>query len=244
MGRTALSRIAMELFLGLSLLAFTAPAMRAGTITLYPIADTFANAEDATTPQGTGPAVVSGVGVFMSPLWITYFKFDLSVVGSAEITSAVLSLYQIDGYAPFASAGSNLFRIADNSWTEGGLTWTNQPDVYGPAWLFGESPDNGLHRDWSSWTWTPTTMDTTLDPTPGDTILSLRLFETMGTSQAHGWLSSDYINYADVVAVRGTDKLPFLTITTVGGAPTIPEPSTLILLGCGLAGLALAKRRR
>ena len=219
------------------------PAVQAGTITLHPIADTFGNVNAPDIPQGSQAGLVSGTSVFMSPVWDTYLKFDLTPLGSAVITGAALSLYQVDGYAPFArGGGTNLSRFGNDAWSEDTLTWNNQPAL-GPSALFAWNADDGLYRGWSTWTWTPTAGDPILDLTPGNGLLSLFLMEDFHTADAHTWLARDYVNYPGAIDLYGADKMPFLTITTLE-TTGIPEPSTLILIGCGLAGLSLARRRR
>jgi hypothetical protein len=210
---------------GLCLLLFgsVSPA-RADTIILHPIADTTGVATAPGTQFGTAATITSGTSESNNPLWVGYLKFDLSSVGAANITSAVLSLYQVDGYAPWATAGAQVYRIANDAWTEAILTWNNMPvSPYGPGpYLFGQNADSGLYRGWSTWTWTPTLADPTLDPSVSGAVLSLFVRESFSTTQAHSWLSKDYVPDA----TYGPGLQPVLTLTT-DAVPTVDRKSVV-----------------
>jgi hypothetical protein len=228
-------RIPVILFLGLSMAVGGGSAANANTIFLHPIADTYVAAGQSDLAHGSEQGLVSGLTESLNPAWYTYLMFDLSALGASTITSASLALYQVDGYAPWANAGSYVYRSSNNSWTESGLTWDNAPPT--TLAFFGASPDDGLHRGWSTWTWMPTGQDPVLDPSPGDTLLTLFISETYYTTQAHVWLSKDY-SPSD----WPNGGQPVLALTT--NDVTVPEPGTLLLLGTGAIGLRLWRKRR
>ena len=76
-----------------------------------------------------------------SPLKATYLRYDLSGV-SGTVSSAVLRVTT----SPSSSSGSpdrqDVHRVADDSWTEQGLTWNNRPAV-DPAVLGSVAQTNG-----------------------------------------------------------------------------------------------------
>ncbi|WP_459313237.1 CBM96 family carbohydrate-binding protein [Arthrobacter sp. MDT2-2] len=100
----------------------TAPAggTTSETVTLTATADTYASSGATTTNYGTSTLL----GVDNSPVEVTYLKFDLSGYPGKTIESATLQL---------ASAGSgstgtqNVKLVADDSWTEAGITYSLRP---------------------------------------------------------------------------------------------------------------------
>ena len=105
----------------------SAPA-RAATYQLTPVDDTFAYSGEATSAHGALSGIATG---YTDPHpesgWISYLKFDLGSIPNSEvITGATLNLYQFLG-GGFALIGTNLFRFANDSWSENTLTWNNQP---------------------------------------------------------------------------------------------------------------------
>lgn len=109
----------------LLLAALGAPTMALGstTVTLTPVADAYV------TPDG--PDKNFG----LNTAWIVnrqyaqaYLKFDLSSLPSnAEITSVSLSALAYDGYAYGGDGNVYTSFVADDSWTETGITWNNKP---------------------------------------------------------------------------------------------------------------------
>ncbi len=230
--------------LGFCLLLFTAPfAAQADTITLAPTEDTYVAELYPSTPRYEDAGRVT-IMQFMSPRADSYFKFDLSSIPSSQtIVGATLWLYQTtDGNAPYGPQGTSLYRMDGNNWSQTTLAWGNQPSF--TTSLFGTSNDGGLHTGWSSWTWSATAADPTLDTTPADPILSLFLAEGSSADQTHVWLGSNYTSYSDVLATYGSGKAPYLEITTRTAPSPIPEPGNLALVAAGLGALILAVRRQ
>jgi parallel beta-helix repeat protein len=58
-----------------------------------------------------------------SPAYEFLIKFSVSGIGSRQVTSARLLLYNVNS----SDRGGDFYRVADNSWTETGVTWNNAP---------------------------------------------------------------------------------------------------------------------
>jgi len=63
------------------------------------------------------------VGFDASPVEHALLKFTVSGLGGAQVTNAKLRLYNVDA----SSKGGDFYRVADNGWTETGVTWNNAP---------------------------------------------------------------------------------------------------------------------
>jgi chitodextrinase len=89
------------------------------TITLNPVADSYVTDVPATTNYGSAAYLrVDGAG----PVTISYLQFDVAGL-SAPPTKAVLRMYSTSSQP----VGYDVFGVADNSWTELGINWTNRP---------------------------------------------------------------------------------------------------------------------
>ncbi len=208
MYKSSISRITRNLFFALGFLLIPAvPMLRAQTFLLHPVQDTYIYSGEPDTAHGDLEAVVTGVSISMNPYAYAYLKFDLGSIATAQILSATLYMYQVDGNAPFAEGGTNVYRMNTNTWDESTLTWNNAPSSANT--LFGWIPDSGNHDGWSSWTWTPSLGDLNLDTTPSDNILSLFVAEDMHTAQGHAWLGKDYST-----ATWGSGFQPYLVVKT------------------------------
>jgi len=89
------------------------------TLTFNPIADAYVQSDMATTNFGSTAQVV----VDNSPVRNMLLKFTVSGVGARTVLTAKLRIYCEDG----SSMGGAFYRVTDNSWTEGGVTWNTAP---------------------------------------------------------------------------------------------------------------------
>jgi hypothetical protein len=172
-------------------------------------------------------------------LWTSFLKFDLSSIpDNLAITGATLHLYQINGAGYLRTTGTNAAYVADDSWTEGTLTWNNQ-SVTGA--VLGSSPDTANYRGWSQWDLLATGQwDSAADL--ADNLLPLTVSEQPGSS-THNWYSkeSDLLDCLAPGETGPVDSLrqPYLEITFV------PLPPAVWLSGCGLVTLiGMAGRKR
>ena len=102
----------------------TAPASGGGgtaqTVTLTATADTYASSGAAGTNYGTSAML----GVDNSPVEVAYLKFDLTPYAGKTIQSATLQLVS----AGSGSTGKqNVKLVADDGWTETGVTYNSRP---------------------------------------------------------------------------------------------------------------------
>jgi hypothetical protein len=100
----------------------TAPAAGPGpdTVTLTATADSYVSSRGT----GTNYGKKSVMWVDNSPVEVVYLKFDLSAYAGRTLESAALQLSIGDN----ASGGKqNVKLVADDSWTESGITYTNRP---------------------------------------------------------------------------------------------------------------------
>ncbi|WP_251036596.1 Ig-like domain-containing protein [Arthrobacter sp. ISL-28] len=102
---------------------FTTAAVGGGTsetVTLTATADSYVSSGATGTNNGTSVML----GVDNSPVEATYLKFDLSAYAGRTLESATLQLRS----AGSGSTGKqNVKLVANDSWTEGGITYSNRP---------------------------------------------------------------------------------------------------------------------
>ncbi|WP_411374071.1 Ig-like domain-containing protein [Arthrobacter sp. MPF02] len=107
----------------------------AETVTLTAVADAYVSSGAATTNNGTSTIL----GVDNSPLEVTYLKFDLSAYAGRTIESATLQLRS----AGSGSKGTqNVKLVADDSWTETGITYNLRPTLGSNIGTFGPTTTN------------------------------------------------------------------------------------------------------
>lgn len=115
-----------------------------GTVTVTSVADTVAAQGAATTNYGTS-ATTFGIRSRTSAAARSFVSFDLPAIpAGCTVTSAELRLYA-------SSSAPNRTLHADRvaaSWTEGGLTWNNQPAITGSAVAILSRGSAG----WTTWT--------------------------------------------------------------------------------------------
>jgi hypothetical protein len=88
------------------------------TVSLSPIADSYVYDSNSSTNYGTATYMVTkSSGRYM------FLKFDLSEIDGA-ISNAILEVYSKHTKTETRTA----YRVDDDSWTEEGITWSNQPE--------------------------------------------------------------------------------------------------------------------
>ncbi|WP_139346880.1 DUF7594 domain-containing protein, partial [Sinomonas mesophila] len=92
------------------------------TVTLTPTADSYVS--NGTGLSGTNFGTSTVLGVDNSPAELTYVKFDLSAYAGRTLESATL---QLRSAGSGSSGTQNIKLVADDSWTEGGITYSSRP---------------------------------------------------------------------------------------------------------------------
>jgi chitodextrinase len=89
------------------------------TLTFTPSADTWVESDTPTTNYGSN----TFAGTDNSPVKRLLLKFDVSGVAGRQVLSARLRLYCVNA----SNFGGAFHRVADTSWSEGGVNWNNAP---------------------------------------------------------------------------------------------------------------------
>ena len=105
------------------------------TVTLTATADSYVSSGAAGTNYGTSVML----GVDNSPVEVAYLKFDLSAYAGRTLESATLQLRS----AGSGSVGNqNVKLVADDGWTEGGITYTSRPALGSSLGTLGPTTKN------------------------------------------------------------------------------------------------------
>ena len=105
------------------------------TVTVTATADSYVSGGSTGTNYGGSTLL----GVDNSPVEATYLKFDLSAYAGRTIQSATLQLRS----AGSGSTGTqNVKLVADDSWTEGGITYGNRPALGASIGTLGPTTTN------------------------------------------------------------------------------------------------------
>ncbi len=98
----------------------TVNAVSSGPITLNPTQDSYVR--DNGTQDGTGSTLITKDG-YTGWKREAFLMFDLSTIGLSSANNATLRLYS----TRYDGGNSELYQIADDNWTETGITWDNKP---------------------------------------------------------------------------------------------------------------------
>ena len=142
----------------------TTPSGTVHTMTLSPVADSYADSANPTATHGTS----SQLRVDGSPLVYSYLRFDLSSV-PGTITGLTLKVFATSS----STAGYAVRSVADNTWNETTLDWSNAPPI--------GSTDVATSGAFSSNTLTTADVSPLLN---GNSLLSMAMIGINGTAIA------------------------------------------------------------
>jgi hypothetical protein len=169
------------------------------------------------------------------------FQFDLSgIPNGAQITDAKVYLFSRSiAYTPNAS-NPTVSHLSNDNWVQNTVTWNNYISSTGTGTDLGSRIDQSPLA-YDSWSLNLNLWNTAADLADDKLTLLFRIgpgFEGDGGYRGLGFYSSVLPNPNHPGAGIGEIR-PYLEVTY---AP-VPLPSSLLLLGPGLAGLALLRRR-
>jgi len=156
--------------------------------------------------------------------WLKFNLTDLSLPSGTTVASAQLHIYRYNHAGTTLSEG--VYYGSDDSWTETGITWSNQPSFSSTATdTFTPSGDGSYPLDVTLPAKTAYEGDKTLT-----LVLRLEDESVPDTGQ----------NYWTAFASKQNTSYdsPYLTVTAT------PEPASIFLFGAGLVGLAWYVKRR
>ena len=151
-----------------------APAVADSILLLHPTEDALVVSDPQLVDQnyGADPQLLAWAN-YPSFGARSYLKFDLAGLPAEPVTFARLNLFQFMGGG--FSFGVDVFRVADDGWSESTLTWNHQPVLYPAASdLISQSPLTGAERGWVSFDLLANGLwDASVDQAPGDGRITL-----------------------------------------------------------------------
>ncbi|TAK59687.1 MAG: DNRLRE domain-containing protein, partial [Dehalococcoidia bacterium] len=182
------------------------------TLSFAPVADAYVHSQAPDSNYGTGTSLrVDG-----SPIVESYLRFD--VQGAGSITSATLKVWATSNQ----SAGYEVHGVADNSWSETGITFNNAPS-FDTAGAGSSGPVAA-----SSWTSVDVTSLVSGNGPVSFALLTPSVTALALSSRESGATAPQLVITTDSGAGGG----PTPTATATQSGPT-PAPESVVMTSCG-----------
>ncbi len=181
----------------------------APAITFNPTADAYVIETSAGTNYGTA----ANLRVDGSPIIRSYLRFVVSGVAGGTVQSAILRIYANTAN----TTGFSAHRVADNTWTESGITYTNSPAV-------GAVINNSQPFNAAAWVEVDVTPYVTADGTYN---LAIDSANTTNTSLASRETTANAPQLVVTVAGSGgATATPTSTTKPASTATSTPKPAS------------------
>jgi hypothetical protein len=197
------------------------PGIHAATYTYNPTNDAFVWQGNILASYNT---TLLTVGVTSSEPDRTYLMFNVSSIPSNEkVTSARLYLYASGSY----THEIDLHNVTNDTWSEAGLTWKNQPGYDSTIMSYVSNVSTG---------WIALTVDPLVFTDDSISLLLKNAIESGGFGNPNVSFYSSEISQ--------TEHRPYLQVRTASTTTTVPIPAAAWLLGSGLLGLIGIRKRK
>jgi hypothetical protein len=181
------------------------------TVNLSAVADSYVHSSNPSTNYGTATYMVTkSSGRYM------YLKFDLSEIDGA-ISNAILKVYSKHKKTTIRTA----YRVDDDSWTEDGITWSNQPEYTSEI-----ATASSITVGYINWTVT----EFAAIQNGGDGILTICVKDPEETSNGIDFYSKENGENEPVLTVVKKATLTSIDLIGEGGSVSVyPNPVTDVI---------------
>jgi hypothetical protein len=173
------------------------------TLTLNPVADSYVDAGNPTTNNGT----TTQIRIDGSPIVRSYLRFNVTGI-TGTVSSATLKIYANSAQ----STGFEIHRVSDTAWGETTITYSNAPAY--------DAPILGTSGALKAGTWYSTDITSAVT---GNGLNSFLLLTTNSTAESLG--SRESATPPQLVVVYSDSSTPTPTVTPTPTALPTPSPT-------------------